>query len=213
MHYLIVGLLLGFASAVSPGPLQVLVISQAVLRGWRAGALVATAPLVSDIVIVVLTVGVVGILPNKLISAVSLVGSVLVVYIAWHTWTATRGQAQDQALAVGGTGEARPSIADVSYRQAVLLNFLNPHAWLFWVVVGAPLTLRAASKGTVDAIGFVLTFYLALIGVKIILSVLAARGVDWLGSRFQVWMLRGASLGLVVIAVLLAVNGIIGLIQ
>src|SRR5689334_17746766 len=39
-----VGLALGLAAGVSPGPLMVLVITQALRGGWRAGVVTAAAP-------------------------------------------------------------------------------------------------------------------------------------------------------------------------
>lgn len=218
MHYLWLGLALGIASAVSPGPLQSLVLSQAVLRGWRAGAAVAMAPLASDVVIVALTVGVLRILPHWVVSVMSLAGALLVAYLAWDTWSATRrlGKTDElRAVAGGEPSVAPPASAPfgvVSYRRAVLVNFLNPHAWLFWVVVGAPITVRALTPTIWPGVAFVLAFYAAMIGVKVGLSVLVARGADWLGTRFQRWVLRIAAAGLVVMASLLAAHGITSLV-
>ncbi len=221
MHFAILGLVLGLGSAVSPGPLQTLVISQAVLRGWRAGALMALAPLASDLVIVVVAVGLVRLVPAVWLNGISLAGGVLVGYIAWDTGRAARRAAyvEEPALAAvadGGTARSAPPprsrAGEVSYARAVLVNFLNPHPWLFWMVVGAPVAVRALHHGAVWGILFILMFYVGMIGLKVGLSVLADRGVEWMGSRFQVWTLRAAALGLAIVAVLLAVHGISGLI-
>lgn len=220
MHYVIVGLVLGLGSAVSPGPLQTLVISQAVLRGWRAGAAMALAPLASDLVIVVVAVGVVRLVPTVWLNGISLAGAVLVGYIAWDTARAARQAAYaEPALAAAADGTAPPPAppprnraGQVSYARAVLVNFLNPHPWLFWMVVGAPIAVRAIHQAVLFGIFFVLMFYVGMIGLKIALAMLAARGVAWMGSRFQIWTLWGATLGLAVVAMLLAANGIAGLI-
>jgi hypothetical protein len=47
LAYLLQGIILGFAAGISPGPMLGLVISQTLRRGWRAGNLVAVAPLIS----------------------------------------------------------------------------------------------------------------------------------------------------------------------
>ncbi len=50
--FLLQGIVLGFAAGISPGPMLGLVISQTLRYGWRAGNLVALAPLFTDIPII-----------------------------------------------------------------------------------------------------------------------------------------------------------------
>jgi MFS family permease len=51
---LLIGISYGFAAGVSAGPLLGLVITQTLQGGWRAGNLVALAPLLSDLPIILL---------------------------------------------------------------------------------------------------------------------------------------------------------------
>ena len=219
MHYAILGIVLGMASGFSPGPLQTLVISQAVRFGWRAGATTALAPLVSDIGIVSLTVGSIGLVPNIILSLISIFGAFVVTYLAWETAKASREVselAMPDAVVVGasptnfGKAFASPTPSQSLWR-AVVVNFLNPHAWLFWAVIGAPMTIRASHHHIVDGALFIAVFYATMVGSKIFLSILAARGVEWLGSKFQKWVLRGAAIGLMAVAIVLVVNGVVGI--
>jgi threonine/homoserine/homoserine lactone efflux protein len=219
MHYAILGIVLGLASGFSPGPLQTLVISQAVRYGWRSGATTALAPLVSDIVIVSVTVGIIGLVPKMVLSLISIVGALVVTYLAWETGKASREASElaiPNALAVGasptksGKVFASPTPSQSLWR-AVVVNFLNPHAWLFWAVIGAPMTIRASHHHIVDGALFIAVFYATMVGSKIFLSILAARGVEWLGSKFQKWVLRGAAIGLMAVAIVLVVNGVVGI--
>lgn len=226
MHFIVLGLAIGLASGLTPGPLQTLVLSQAARFGWRAGAAVACAPLLSDAVIVAGTVGVIGLVPRTALYLISTAGALLVGYIAVDAWKASAavdgglapaqlaavGESEVAALA-GSPSKALPAGRRTSFWQAALMNLLNPHAWLFWAIVGAPITLRATHARMVYGIFFVGAFYLALVGIKIVLAVLVARGVNWLGSGFQKWVLRGSAAGLALIAVLLLANGIAGLVR
>ncbi|MHB1612695.1 MAG: LysE family translocator, partial [Sulfobacillus sp.] len=207
----------------SPGPLQTLVISHAVRFGWRAGASTAFAPLVSDIVIVALTVGVIGLVPHLALDVISVVGAAVVTYLAWDTWKASHiayHVPSQIVLAVGDGGSGLNSRArgedqfpGTTLWRAVVVNFFNPHAWLFWAVVGAPMTIRASTGHLAEGIIFVAAFYMSLVGSKVLLSILAAHGVKWLGSIFQKWVLRGAAIGLAVVAMVLLANGVLGLIR
>lgn len=216
-----VGLMLGFAAGMSPGPLQALVLSQSARFGWRAGAVTALAPLLSDVVIVVVTVGILGRVPPLVLHGISILGGCLVAYLAWDTYQASRKVASETTLAattanvVGLANDARPipreSTQMTSLRRATLINLLNPHAWLFWAIVGAPLTLQASHHRIVDGIGFVMGFYCFLIGSKVLLSILVARGVAWFGTGLQRWILWITTAGLLVVAVILFVIGVLGL--
>ena len=69
MRELAIGVVLGLAAGVAPGPLLALVIGAALERGFQAGARVAAAPLLSDAPIVVLSVLVLEGLPDTLVAA------------------------------------------------------------------------------------------------------------------------------------------------
>lgn len=221
MHFAILGLVIGLASGFSPGPLQTLVLSQSARFGWRAGAATALAPLISDTVIVALTVGIIGLVPRIVLHLISIAGALLVGYLAVDTWKASKDvskEAQVAEVSVSGSPRTVPSAPPAAAPpngsfvwRATLVNFLNPHPWLFWAIVGAPLTIRAGTSHFVYGILFVGAFYCALVGTKIALAVLVARGVQWLGSGFQKWVVRASSAGLAVVAVILLVNGAAGL--
>lgn len=52
MDALVLGLAIGLAAGLSPGPLLVLVVTESLRSGWRGGMLTAAAPLLSDVVVV-----------------------------------------------------------------------------------------------------------------------------------------------------------------
>ena len=71
MEALLVGLSLGAAAGISPGPLLVLVVTSSLRGGWPAGVLAAAAPLVSDAVIVTGTLLVLDRLPDATLAYIA----------------------------------------------------------------------------------------------------------------------------------------------
>ena len=59
-----------------------------------------------------------------------------------------------------------------SLRAAVAMNLTNPHMYAFWFLVGAPLLHQLPGGGPW---AFLLGFYLAIVGSKMALAILAAR--------------------------------------
>jgi threonine/homoserine/homoserine lactone efflux protein len=170
---------------------------------------------------VAVTVGFVGLLPKSVLDAVSLAGGLFVAYLAQDAWWSVSAETASQALkqaagsTYGSSTEAPPTPPaprPASFGRATLVNLLNPHAWLFWAIIGAPITIRAARVSFWHGAGFVLAFYIGLIGLKICLALVVGRGVMWLGTRFQKWVVRVSGVGLAIIAALLIIEGLRGLI-
>jgi threonine/homoserine/homoserine lactone efflux protein len=67
---------LGLSACVSPGPLLLYLISQSLMGGWKRGAIVAIAPLVSDIPLIVVILVVLNQIPDLFLRAISLLGGV-----------------------------------------------------------------------------------------------------------------------------------------
>ncbi|NCD26558.1 MAG: hypothetical protein EOL86_13335, partial [Deltaproteobacteria bacterium] len=59
------GLVLGLSAGLSPGPLLTLMLSETLRHGVRAGLLVAVAPLISDLPIIILVTGLYWLLPDS----------------------------------------------------------------------------------------------------------------------------------------------------
>lgn len=103
---LLLGFSYGFAAGVSPGPMLGLVITQTLRRGWRAGNLVALAPLFSDMPIILLAVLIVGQLPRVALGWLGVVGGLFVVYLGIESMRAARGVLET----VSDDGTPRPTL-------------------------------------------------------------------------------------------------------
>lgn len=219
IHNIVVGLVIGLASGVSPGPMQSLVLAQSARFGWRTGAITALAPLATDILIVAVTIGFVGILPHPVLDAVSVGGGLFVAYLAQDAWrsvqtreTVSPGR-QPAAVQSESRDKAISAPRPASFWRATVVNLLNPHAWLFWALIGAPIAVRADHVHFADAAGFVMSFYLALVGVKVCLAIVVGHGTRWVRSNSQRWVVRASGLGMGVVSILLVATGVRGLIH
>lgn len=198
MQALFLGLSLGLAAGVSPGPLLVLVITAALRSGWRAGALAACAPLVSDALVVTVTLLVLDRLPESTLPVIALVGAA---FIAW-TGLSTIREARTASLEQATDPSVRREATRAAVWQAGLVNLLSPHPWLFWATVLGPLTLATWRESPTLAVALVVGFYVAIVASKVGIAVLVAQGRRWLtdtGYR-RVLVVAGALLLLAAVA-------------
>ncbi len=191
------GIVLGLSAGLSPGPLLALVFSETIRYGAASGVRVSLAPLISDAPIVAASFWVLSRFSDtgRLLGVISLCGAAFLAYLAWES-LAFRG-AEVQAT------PDRPR----SLRKGVLVNFLNPNPYLFWFSIGGPILLRAAQAGAVHVAGFLATFYLLLVGSKVVLALGLGRSRTLLKSRLYVYTIRGLGLVLGVFALFFLLDG------
>ncbi|UCF38774.1 MAG: LysE family translocator, partial [Acidobacteriota bacterium] len=161
---LTVGITIGLSAGLAPGPLMTLVVSHSLRFGFREGLKVALAPIFSDLPIVGLSIGLTAYLSDFDIGVVviSLAGGIYLCFLAWET-----AAQSDLSLA--------DEVPIGSIRKGTLVNLLNPHPYLFWITVGAPLVFRIWEQGWHLALFFVAGFYVCLVGCKIIIAWLVSR--------------------------------------
>ncbi len=61
-------------------------------------------------------------------------------------------------------------------RRAVLVNLLSPHPWVAWATALGPLTITTWRGSTGAGIALLVGFYLTLIGGKVVIALIVARG-------------------------------------
>lgn len=176
MSHLLAGLTLGFAAGVSPGPLMTLVITRTLEYGLAAGLRVAVAPLITDAPIVALTVLFVSALPSGVETTLTLAGAAFLLYLAWEIARDARSATLLQ------TGPAAQASAVADLWRGVMVNFLSPNPWLFWIGVGAPLFTRAWQNRPALAIVFLASFYALLVGSKALAAFAVAGGRRYLND-------------------------------
>ncbi len=173
LPYLISGTTFGLGAGLSPGPLLALLVAQTVRYGQREGLKVALAPILTDAPIVAVTLLVLSRLSQTgiLLAAISIAGGL---YLIWLGVESLR----IQPIEITSSRAAPHSI-----RKAFLVNALNPHVYIFWATVGAPMVLRAAETSLATPAAFIAPFYVVLCGSKAVLAVLLHRSRTFLKGR------------------------------
>ena len=163
MAEFLLGAGIGWAAGLTPGPLHTLILAASLKRGFRAGAMVAFAPPVADIPVVPIALLLVGSLSSGWVRALALVGGLFILWLGVDTIRAADDESTD-AVDAGS-----------DLLKGVITNLLNPHPWLFWLTVGAPILVTAWSDTPARAVAFLAGFYGLMVLTKI--------GVAWVSSQ------------------------------
>ncbi|HEY4721740.1 MAG TPA: LysE family transporter [Anaerolineae bacterium] len=198
------GAALGITAGASPGPLQTLLISESLLGGFRRGGLIAFAPLVTDVPIVLFMLFILKQLSPVIIRMLGLAGGLFVLYLAWGLWKQWRA---------GLSQDFEASEQDVSrwttLRRGALTNLINPNPYLFWGLVGGPILISAFDQAALYGLAFLAGMYGIFIG-----SLLALAALFHLARRLGPRIVRGLLLVSIVILIvfggILIRNGIVG---
>lgn len=198
LEFLGMGLVLGLSAGLAPGPMLTLVITETLRHNLAAGIRIAVAPLFSDLPIIVLAIWVLSQLSHFefILGCLSSLGAALVFYMGVESF---RSKITDQGTL---PTEAR------SLRRGILTNLLNPHPYLFWFGVGAPIMSQASSVGIGGPIAFITSFYLLLVGSKMLLAMIAAKSKALLKGRWYRYIMRLLGFCLCVLALLLLRDGL-----
>lgn len=185
------GAALGISAAAAPGPLQTLLISETLLGGIRRGARVTLAPLVTDAPIIVLVLLVLVRIPPAAVQALSIAGGVYVLFLALGMWRQWRS---------GGVGASEQTRAEAvgwqGLRRAVVLNWLNPSPYAFWVLVSGPILVGALDRSVLHGAAFLIGFYGVFVASMLVIA--------WLfhqARRFGPRVVRGLLLASIAILV------------
>jgi len=199
LKFLTMGIVLGLSAGITPGPLFVLVITETMRHGLRAGVLVALAPLITDLPIVCLSVFILGHYAQStaVLGVISLLGGAFVSYLGIENFCAKRESAVPGASGVS------------SFKKAVVVNTLSPHPYLFWLTVGAPAVIKASRQNYTWVAAFVVSFYLLLVGAKVVLSRLVAGSKNFLAGRAYANAMKILGLVLMGLAAVLFYDGLV----
>jgi threonine/homoserine/homoserine lactone efflux protein len=180
IEYLSSGTLLGLASGLAPGPLLVLVVSETLRHDIRAGIKVAIAPLITDVPIIVVSLMVLNRLAHfkTILGGVSILGGLFILYLGYDS------------IKTKGLEFSLSPISRNSFKKGIITNALNPHPYIFYMTVGAPIIFKAINQNFFSALSFIGSFLLFLVGSKVILAVVAERSRAFLKGPFYIGLMR-----------------------
>lgn len=175
------GAVLGLTAGLSPGPTQMFLISQTVQHGVKEGILVAFVPLMTDVPIFLLTVAVLSQFSDvaPMMGMLSLIGAAFLLYLAYGNFKITEFQGEQTAVNPG------------SLRKGAMTNFLNPHPYMFWLLVGTPMLLNAyQTSGAIVAASFLIGFYSCLVGMLATIAGIVGKSRTFLKGKIYLYTLR-----------------------
>ncbi len=198
MHFVAIGTLLGLSAGFAPGPLLTLVISETLQHDVKSGVKVALAPIITDLPIIILTLFILSKLSNfhDILGIISLIGGLFILFLGY------------KSIRTKGVEINLKEVKPKSFTKGVLANSLSPHPYLFWFSVGAPVMTKALSQNIYATLAFVISFYVFLVGSKIVLAILIGKSKFLLSSNAYIFIMRFLGLALCVLASVLFHDGL-----
>ena len=198
LSFLTIGTILGLSAGFAPGPLLTLVISETLQHDLKAGIKVAIAPILTDLPIVLFTIFILAELSDfhRVLGFISIGGGCFICYLGIAN------------LKTKGIDLREKPGTPKSLRKGFFANMLSPHPYLFWLTVGGPTTLKAMNRSIFAALGFILCFYLFLVGSKIFLAVLTGRSRTFLQGKKYIITMRFLGAVLIFLAIFLFRDGL-----
>ncbi len=198
---LFAGLSIGLGSGVAPGPLTGLAISTTLRSGLGSGLRIAVAPLISDSVIILLSLTLVSQLPDGAIKVLGIVGAIVVAAFGLEIlWSAHK--MPNTEVQMGSKKPTKLQRLPVLV-QGALINFLNPAPWIFWITAGSTILIGFWRESPSQAIVFLLAFYLTLVGAKVAIVVALAATRHRMNARTYRLILIASGILLLLTAVVL----------
>jgi threonine/homoserine/homoserine lactone efflux protein len=157
------GLTLGFSASASPGPFQALLLERAARLGPRRALHLALVPLASDPPVIAACLLALAGLPGGLLRLLSLAGGAFLIFLGGSALRELWREQREVEEAGGPPGPGEPARGRAGgFWSAVLVNLLNPNAWIFWSLVGGPILAGALRQAAPHPLAFLGGFYLAL---------------------------------------------------
>jgi len=198
---LFAGLSIGLGSGVAPGPLTGLAISTTLRSGLGSGLRIAIAPLISDSVIILLSLTLVTQLPDGAITVLGIVGGIVVAAFGLEIlWSAHK--MSDTEVQMGSKKPPKLQRLPV-LAQGALINVLNPAPWIFWITAGSTILIGFWRESPTQAIVFLVAFYLTLVGAKVAIVITLAATRHRMSARTYRLILTASGILLLITAVIL----------
>ena len=155
LSYIIIGITYSFAAAMQPGPFQAFIISQTIKNGWKNTLPAAFAPIISDVPVIIIVLLLLSAVPTWLIYLLQIAGGLVLLYLAYSSFITFLKYDLERKVKESQSGS--------SLGKAVLVNFLNPGAWLGWSLILGPIFIKSYSQSSAYGIAFLISFYSTMV--------------------------------------------------
>jgi threonine/homoserine/homoserine lactone efflux protein len=156
LTYIIQGLILGVTASAQPGPLQAYLLSLTTRYGWQRALPASFAPLISDGPVLLLVFIVLTTLPPMMLYALQIAGGLFLIYLSVGAIKSFRSATTIKPGLNKKKGQ--------SVLKAAFINLLSPNPYIFWATIAGPIFLSGWQKMPRYGVGFLVSFYTALIG-------------------------------------------------
>ncbi len=150
INYLLFALGFSFACVVQPGPFQAFLLSQSLMSGWRKAFPLIFIPLISDIPVIIIVVLILSNLPKELLIIMQFLGGAFLLYLAFKAY---------QSWKTFTTSEVSGAKKYSTFFKGVVINVLNPNAYIGWGLVMGPMLMKGWSESPVNGIVLLVAFY------------------------------------------------------
>lgn len=169
-RFFLQGAALGFTAAATPGSLQTLLISETLLGGFKRGARITLAPLITDAPIIVAVLLILNQMPPMVLRLLSIAGGLFVLYLAWSLLKQWRRDMSRGGTQVMTDVEGAQPIGWKGLWRASIVNWLNPNPYIFWTLVGGPTLIAALNQSIAYGVAFLVGMYGVFIGSMLIIA-------------------------------------------
>ncbi len=157
LTHIIPAFFIGVSAGISPGPLSVLILSEAASGRYLHSIAAAFSPLVSDGPIACAALLFLSLLPDasRIYGVLYSFGGMYLFFLSYKTAAAVKRPVQKSFRDI-----------HVSLLKGASVNLLNPNPYIFWITIGGPSVKLLAGSSFVSAVLYIVFFYTGLIGTK-----------------------------------------------
>src|SRR5919199_598413 len=198
------GTLLGVGSALSVGPIFVVIVQHAATSGFGASCRVILGSATADLLLLVPALAFAWVI-RSLDRGAMWVGAVGALFLLWLAWQAARD-------AVSLWRRRRPTVADGrwAFWKGVAGNLANPLTWTFWLATGTPAMLAARrAAGPAGLVAFTAIWFLVASGLEAVIALAVSRSHRLVGGRGQAWFSATSALAFLCLAATLVARDVL----
>ncbi|WP_292391831.1 LysE family translocator [Methanosarcina sp. UBA5] len=188
VEFLALGSFLGLAAGTSPGPLLAVTISETLQHGKWEGIKVAMSPLITDLPIVLSILYVLSHLTSYdfIIGIIAFFGASYLIYSGIESLKIKKDSVELNVE------------KENALRKGVIVNFGNPHPYVFWFSIGGPIIFKSLNTHVSATILFILGFYIFLVGSKVVVTLVVEKSKSFINSKHYFSIIRALGIAQII---------------